>query len=1807
MRHIAARLSVLVLTLLPLAAMAQDRAFVPGERFVVTRDVDFYGADLQALFDTSYEACERACRADARCTAFTFNTRSNACFPKSAIDSRQPYAGAWSAERRGTPAGVTTRAAQRAADLAYLGDRALTQARELAAGIGRMHPSGQFTLQQLNDAAQDRRAAGDHLNALRWTGGALAHEDSSPLWAEYARLGLLAQPENNSPAYRQRALPAAVNAYLRAGNGPEQVNALAILARALEANNRGRDMIPALRLAQSIRPRDDLADLLDDAIGKYGFRITGNRVESDLAAPRICAEFSEPLARGGVDYADYVRLPSPTMAVRAEGRDLCVEGLDHGQRYSLTFRAGLPDAVGEALTRDVPLRLYVRDRAPSVVFPGRAYVLPRGAGAALPVQTVNLDTLDLVLHRVDDRNLLRAMQQGFFGGRLSQWQRREFTGDVGQEVWRGQGQVENRLNTDMTTRLPMGDIVAGMAPGLYALVASVPGVDGYDDPGAAQWFVLSDLGLTTLSGVDGLHVMVRGLGDAEPRAGVTVSLLSRANRVLGTAETDAAGHALFPVGLTRGTGGAEPALVTVRDGQDDMAFLSLTDPAFDLSDRGVEGREAAPPVDLFLATDRGAYRAGEVIHATALARDGQAQAITGLPLTAILTRPDGVEYSRTLGTGDVAGGHVFALPVGETAPRGAWRLELRADPDAPALAATDLLVEDFLPERIDFDLSLPDGPLDPGTAPAVTVDARYLFGAPGADLGVEGTLRLLPARRLAAHPGYLFGRYDDPFRGRAATLDSTRTDAQGRATLPLQFPDTGDYSGPSEARLTLRVTEGSGRPVERQIARDLAARGALIGIRPAFDEVLDEGASAEFALIATEPALPVDWVLNRVETRYQWYSQNGDWNWEPVTTRSRVAQGSATLGADPVTVSAPVDWGRYELVVESTGAAYTASSVDFHAGWYAPANPATTPDMLAVSLDRPAYRAGDTARLRVVPRAPGKALVTVMSNRVIAMQMVDLSEGENLVDLPVTQEWGAGVYVAAQAIRPMDAGAGRNPARALGLAHASVDPGDRLLSVAIDAPARADPRGPLSATVEVDGVAAGDTAHVTLAAVDLGILNLTGFQAPDPGGHYFGQRRLGVEIRDVYGRLIDGLNGALGQVRSGGDAGNAMQMQSPPPTGELVAFFTGPVTVDADGRAGIAFDLPDFNGTVRLMAIAWTPRAVGQAQADVLVADPVVVTASLPRFLAPGDESRLLLEIVHASGPAGRMGMDVTAQGVSLDAAAIPSGVTLEPQGKQTLSIPLTAGEAGDHTLRVALTTPDGRQLTKALTLAVRANDPAVSETRQITLDPGQTLSFDADMLAGFRAGTGQAVLSAGPLATLDVPGLLTQLDRYPYGCTEQVASQALPLLYLSSVAEPLGLGDTARIRTRIAQAIDRILTRQAPGGGFGLWRAGDGDFWLDAYVTDFLSRARAQGQEVPDRAFRMALDNLRNRVNYAADFDSGGEALAYALLVLAREGAAAMGDLRYYADEKADSFATPLAAAQLAAALAAYGDQARADAMFAVAARKLAPRLATPSAPEWRIDYGTDLRDAAGVLALAAEAGSTAIDRPALIAHIGTRTAQMSTQEAAWTLMAARALVDDPAATGLTLNGTALQGPLLRRFGDDLTGGIALSNTADVPTRVTLSTIGVPRQPAPAGGYGYGIERSYYDLDGAAIDPTQVAAGTRMVAVLRVTPFQDIGARLMVNDPLPAGFEIDNPNLLRSGDIRALDWLDPPEAQYTEFRADRFLAAVDWRSDAPFTLAYIVRAISPGRYHHPAATVEDMYRPQYRARTDTGEVRIGG
>jgi alpha-2-macroglobulin len=477
--------------------------------------------------------------------------------------------------------------------------------------------------------------------------------------------------------------------------------------------------------------------------------------------------------------------------------------------------------------------------------------------------------------------------------------------------------------------------------------------------------------------------------------------------------------------------------------------------------------------------------------------------------------------------------------------------------------------------------------------------------------------------------------------------------------------------------------------------------------------------------------------------------------------------------------------------------------------------------------------------------------------------------------------------------------------------------------------------------------------------------------------------------------------------------------------------------------------------------------------------------------------------------------------------------------------------------------------------------------------------------------GTDSALVSVGGIGRLDVPGVLMALDRYPYGCSEQLVSRALPLLYLDEAALAAGLSEDANAKERVRTAIGEVLANQSSSGGFGTWEPGGDDPWLDAYVTDFLTRARERGHAVPAPAFENALDNLRNRLSYAEDFSAGGQDIAYALYVLARNGRAAIGDLRYYAETKLAAFGSPLAKAQIAAGLALYGDRPRADAAFRAALADL--DRGTDDGNAWRMDYGSALRDAAALLALAAEAGTQALDLRSLAHRVEARreaTRYTSTQDDAWVLLAARALMQGASQPQLAIDGQALSGPLYRRLdgANLLARPLVIANRGPRPEEALVTVTGVPLTPPPAGGSAYRIERSYYDLQGRRVEPGRIAQGTRLIAVLTVTGEDPRQARLILDDPLPAGFEIENPHLLKAGDLSAIPWLGLEEtAAHTEFRAERFIAALDRRAEdrTQFQLAYRLRAVSPGTFTHPAASVQDMYRPQQRAWTGTGTVEV--
>jgi uncharacterized protein YfaS (alpha-2-macroglobulin family) len=316
-----------------------------------------------------------------------------------------------------------------------------------------------------------------------------------------------------------------------------------------------------------------------------------------------------------------------------------------------------------------------------------------------------------------------------------------------------------------------------------------------------------------------------------------------------------------------------------------------------------------------------------------------------------------------------------------------------------------------------------------------------------------------------------------------------------------------------------------------------------------------------------------------------------------------------------------------------------------------------------------------------------------------------------------------------------------------------------------------------------------------------------------------------------------------------------------------------------------------------------------------VVRDPVVLTATLPRFLRTGDKGAVQLELDNVEGTAGDYNIAVGSDGaVKLDTDK-PQTLKLAAKQRDRISLLVAAAGAGPSTVTVKVSGPDHFALERSYPLDVRPATQILTRRSVRTLAKGETLTLSKDLFADFVLGTGRAGLSVAVSTSLDAATLLNALDRYPFGCSEQIASRAVAMLYVNELAAQAKLAPDGEIGQRIKDAIPRLLARQDSNGSFGLWSVGGEDPWLDAYVTDFLTRARERGFEVPAAAYTLAVDRLRNYVATAPEpSKNGGRELAYALYVLARNGAAPIGDLRYIADVKLSEVATPIAKAQIAA-----------------------------------------------------------------------------------------------------------------------------------------------------------------------------------------------------------------------------------------------------------------------------------------------------
>jgi len=1569
-----------------------------------------------------------------------------------------------------------------------------------------------------------------------------------------------------------------------------------------------------------------------------GFALVSSYPDQHEGSLSIALEFSRPLV-SSQDFDRLLAVTGPNGAtvkgswvLDDKGAILRFPSVEAAQDYDVLVRADLLAADGNRLGKELKLKVHTGQLDPAVGFASQGSVLPARESRGLPVVSINVPEVDVEFLRIKEKSLPQFFSEYQRGGRRGSWELDSDYGDkspIGQlaePVYVNRFLLGGKPNERLLTYLPIQDIEELQEPGLYFAVMKRAGT--FSEQFETAFFTVSDLGLHTRAYKDQLFVHTASLRDGGSVGGVELRVLDGKGETILTGKTDSNGNALLKYTLD-----ASHVLIAKR-GQD-VSMLPFNQPALDLSEFAVSGRSQAW-FDVFAWSGRDLYRPGETVRLSALLRDNDGKPVKAQPIFLRLLQPDGKVFRETRLQPGEQGYFNFEQVIPQEAATGRWKVEFRTDPASKeAVQGMDLRIEEFLPERMKLDLEAATPTLAPGQAFPLRASAAYLYGAP-AD-GNRFTAKLAVAveqHPVESLPGYFFGDPTVELPREAKDVVDAAFDAQGKYSEDIALPAEARPVTPIAAVVSGSVYETGGRTVTRTLKKVMWPAKTLVGVRPLFsdDDGADANSTAGFEILRVDAAgtpqagkgLKV--TLVREHRDYHWSHGDSGWDYDFTRRYENLESKTLDVGATAARISYPVEWGEYRLDVFDPATGLT-TRYPFRAGWsWDDENRGldARPDKVKLALDKTGYRAGDTLKVTLTPPHAGKGLLMVEADRMLYVQEIEAKPGSTF-SIPVTPEWERhDVYVTALVFRGGSAPSKITPARAVGVAHVPMDRKARRVSVGLVVPKQMRPEQDLPVTVSVPELA-GKTAHVTVSAVDVGILNITRFPVPDANGHFFAQRRLGVDAYDIYGRVIESFAGDSAKIRFGGDVGLAALPQAKRPTSRVqtVDLFAGPVTLDGKGNARVKLRVPDFNGTLRVSVLVYSDDRYGNRDRETVVRAPIVAEASLPRVLAPGDRSTVTLDVQNFTGKAGEFKVRVDGEG-PLAISEATRTAKLAVDGKSTLSFPLLAQE-GYTTAKVRVRVEgNGFNVDRRYDLPVRAGWPSVMRSQTRVLDAMTPVEMNANLADGLMGGSVTARMMVSALPPIPFASAIQGALDYPYGCAEQTTSKGYAALELDEpTAKALGVGglDAKRRRERMEGAFARLTSMQIGTGHYSMW--GDDDYVnpaLTPYVTEFFLDARQGGFAVPEAVLQKSLNRL------SEDLLAGGASFygyqqrdhlkfanqAYAGYVLARVNRAPLGTLRALYDNERGKSMTGLPLVHLGIALSLQGDKTRGAKAIAEGFAKKGDR------DTYLGDYGTTLRDDALMIALVHENKLSKPEYDARAVSLGreldARRSRgwmwLSTQEqVALARLGKALLVDQKKLVGgqWSLGGDSETIARAKIFGRSLDGaalarGARFTPTGEPPLYVSLDVTGIPRNAPAPDSRVINVERSYYGTDGKSWTSGSLKEGEALIVRVNITALDYIPDALLT-DLLPAGLEIENFNL---GDAK--QWADvvvdgiaindrseAADVKHEEFRDDRYVAALKLENRSTARLFYLVRAVTPGTYTVPPPLVEDMYRPELR------------
>jgi len=1115
-----------------------------------------------------------------------------------------------------------------------------------------------------------------------------------------------------------------------------------------------------------------------------------------------------------------------------------------GSRYQITVGAGLLSEEGEALAADASAAVDIRDRWPGLRFCFQRGFLHPSGNLLLELEVTNVAGVALEAREILPVNLVHALQ----GHQI----------DATARILAGQTvPLDLRRNEIRKLAVDLRKLL-GVPRGFYQISAA----DVNQNWRSTEATVcVSDLAMTAKAGREGWVVWVTRLSTAEPVSGCRVRAFSYNNQELAAAVTDADGLARLAAPANHAEG---PAWVLTAEDEQDRTFLIPDEQAWVLDDIDQSGRNTPETYDAMLYAERGVYRPGDTIHLTGIIRDAFGRIPPAFPLTVRVRRPDRREEAERLIRLAPGGQGVFHLdyPTNADGQLGAYDFTVNLPGSKDSLGDTTVLVEHFLPVRMELKAE-PTAPVyAPGVAPVVEVAARYLFDKPAADVPVnlDGYYRLTPYKSKR-HPGFAFGNQHDR-RELPITPVNGRLDAEGRfrielrppqppaATIPTmqagptslttptsETPSTTastssaepspPIAGVWEAHTTVTVTEPGSRSVSQSNQFVVDTSGQHIGVRLKQGQVVAAGSDVELDWIhvsGTDELVtaPFSYRLDRVDRDSNLQLIEGRYVWKSVERLTPVnppaeVPGSREQPRGSLVVRCP-GAGQYRLVFAHDQGEPASREAPTVQEFYAVADESEAellvwnrPERLQLLLDQARYHCGDPFRVLVRSPFSGTMLLTIETDDVIYTESRTLSANDTAFDLTVPDNLRGGAFLTASVVRAIDPARDRwIPHRAMGVVRLPIDHAEDRLPLVIEAPALARPGRAVSiAAVSSPPLDPSRPGIIHFWAVDEGVLLTTDYQTPDPMQHFFASRGAWVETADIFSLLLPDHRRPAGMDRIGGDAeGTARDIRR----GSVALQSRAPAIVwrtaepvDSTGRFDTSITLPQMTGRLRLMAVAVDHDRYAAAEQPLIVSAPLLVEAGWPRFAAPGDTFRVPVKLFNG-----------TDQSLSVNLAYEVDGPIERRETNVDLTdIPLPPAATTTLWLTLAGTTPG---VCGAKIIAESPASPSERSTAEDAGDQPETLHAQAETTLTVRPITAWfeenrfLTLSAGQEVELAFPpDCLPGTGKTLITVGPHPTVNLLPAL-LSVVDYPYGCAEQTASRLLVLLRAPDLLAAELPG-----------------------------------------------------------------------------------------------------------------------------------------------------------------------------------------------------------------------------------------------------------------------------------------------------------------------------------------------------------------------------------------------------------